>query len=50
MHQAGYNLGAIPDVATIGLSVAGGELFYASFELQANVWLAERGRRLQSTR
>jgi Tol biopolymer transport system component len=50
MHQARYSLGAIPDAATVGLSVAGGELFYASFELQANVWLAERPRRPESER
>jgi Tol biopolymer transport system component len=42
MHQARYSLGSIPDVATIGLSIAGDQLFYAGFELQANVWLAER--------
>jgi eukaryotic-like serine/threonine-protein kinase len=42
MHQTRYSLQAIPDVATIGLSIAGDQLFYASFEMQANVWLAER--------
>ncbi len=42
MHQTRYSLQPIPDVASIGLSVAGGQLFYASFELQSNIWLAER--------
>jgi hypothetical protein len=42
MHQIRYNLEPIPDVASIGLSVAGGQMYYASFELHANVWLAER--------
>jgi len=42
MHQTRYSLEPIPDVAAIGLSVAGGQLFYASFELQSNIWLAER--------
>jgi Tol biopolymer transport system component len=42
VHQIRFNLEPITDVASIGLSVAGGQLFYASFELQANVWLAER--------
>jgi serine/threonine protein kinase/Tol biopolymer transport system component len=42
MHQTRYSLEPIPDVASIGLSVAGGQLFYASFELQSNIWLAER--------
>ncbi len=42
MHQIRYNLEPIPDVASIGLSVAGGQMFYASFELQSNIWMAER--------
>ena len=42
MHQIRYNLEGIPDVAAIGLSVAGGHMFYASFELQMNIWMAER--------
>jgi Tol biopolymer transport system component len=42
MHQVRHNLIDIPDVAAIGLSVAGGQMFYSSFELQSNVWLAER--------
>jgi eukaryotic-like serine/threonine-protein kinase len=42
MHQTRYSLEPIPDVAAIGLSVAGGQMFYASFELQSNIWLAER--------
>jgi eukaryotic-like serine/threonine-protein kinase len=42
MHQIRDNLEPIPDVAAIGLSVAGGQMFYASFELQSNIWLAER--------
>src|SRR5262249_12355426 len=40
-HQVRYNLSDIGDPASVGLSVANGQMFYASFELQANVWLAE---------
>ena len=36
-----YNLNDV-DPAAIGLSVANGQMFYASFEVQSNVWLAER--------
>jgi Tol biopolymer transport system component/predicted Ser/Thr protein kinase len=42
MHQIRNNLEPIGDVAAVGLSVGGGHLFYAAFELQSNVWLAER--------
>jgi hypothetical protein len=42
VHQIRYNLTDVIDVASIGLSVAGGQMFYASFELQSNIWLAER--------
>ena len=42
LHEIRYNLEPIGDVASIGLSVAGGQMFYAAFELQSNVWLAER--------
>jgi Tol biopolymer transport system component/predicted Ser/Thr protein kinase len=42
MHQTRYSLVPFADTASIGLSIAGGYLFYASFETQANVWLAER--------
>ncbi len=42
LHQIRYNLEPIEDVAKVGLSVAGGHMFYAAFELQSNVWLAER--------
>ena len=42
MHQIRYNLNEIGDPAAVGLSVAGGQMFYASFELQNNIWLAER--------
>ena len=41
MHQFRYSLGEI-DVASIGLSIANGQLFFASSDLQSNVWLAER--------
>ena len=41
MHEFRYNLNDV-DPAAIGLSVANGQMFYASFELQSNVWLAER--------
>jgi Tol biopolymer transport system component len=42
MHTFRYNLNDIGDPAGVGLSVANRQLFYASFELQSNVWLAER--------
>jgi hypothetical protein len=42
VHQTRSSLEPIADVAMIGLSVAGGQMFYASFELQSNIWLAER--------
>jgi hypothetical protein len=41
LHQFRYNLNDV-DPAAIGLSLAGNSMFYASFELQSNVWLAER--------
>jgi hypothetical protein len=41
-HEFRSSLEPIPDVAHIGLSVANGQMFYASFELQSNVWMAER--------
>jgi eukaryotic-like serine/threonine-protein kinase len=41
MHEARYNL-ADMDPASIGLSLAGGQMFYATFDLQSNIWLAER--------
>ena len=41
MHEFRYNLNDV-DPAAIGLSVANGQMFYASFEVQSNVWLAER--------
>jgi eukaryotic-like serine/threonine-protein kinase len=47
MHQVRFNLEGIPDVAAIGLSVAGGHMFYASYELQMNIWMAERQAPLQ---
>jgi eukaryotic-like serine/threonine-protein kinase len=42
LHQTRYTLSSIPDVASIGLSLVGDQLFYACFEVQSNVWLAER--------
>ena len=42
MHQVRYNLSDVGDPAGVGLSVANGQLFYAAFELQSNVWMAER--------
>jgi len=44
MHQIRYNLDMVTDVASVGLSVADGQMFYASFELHSNIWLAERQR------
>lgn len=45
MHQIRHNLVDVGDPAAIGLSLAGGQMFYASFELHANIWLAESLRR-----
>jgi Tol biopolymer transport system component/predicted Ser/Thr protein kinase len=42
MHQFRYNLNDVGDPVLIGLSLASGQLFYAGFELQSNIWLAER--------
>ena len=42
MHQVRHNLMDLGDPAAIGLSLAGGQMFYASFELRSNIWLAER--------
>jgi len=42
MHQTSNTLDGVQDVAAIGLSLAGGQMFYASFEVQSNIWLAER--------
>ncbi len=41
LHQFRYNLNDV-DPAAIGLSLAGNHMFYATFELQSNVWLAQR--------
>jgi eukaryotic-like serine/threonine-protein kinase len=41
MHQFRFNLDDL-DPASVGLSVANGQLIYAAFEFQSNVWLAER--------
>ena len=41
MHQFRYNLTDL-DPASVGLSIANGQLFFASSDLQSNVWLAER--------
>ena len=32
----------IGDTASIGRSVRSNQMFYAGFELQSNIWLAER--------
>jgi hypothetical protein len=42
VHEVRYDLEPIDNVAKVGLSVAGGQMFYAGFELQSNIWLAER--------
>jgi len=39
-HQVRNNLSDVGDPAQVGLSVANGQMFYASFDLQSNVWLA----------
>jgi eukaryotic-like serine/threonine-protein kinase len=41
MHEVRYSLTDV-DPASIGLSVANGQMFYASSDLQSNVWLAQR--------
>jgi len=42
MHEFRYNLNDVGNPAAVGLSLAAGQMFYASFELQLNVWMAER--------
>jgi len=42
MHQVRYNLIDVGDPAMVGLSVANGQMFFASFELNSNVWMAEK--------
>ena len=42
IHNLRYYLSDIGDPAGVGLSVANGQMFLAGFELQSNVWLAER--------
>jgi Tol biopolymer transport system component len=44
MHQFRYNLRDV-DPAAIGLSLADGQMFYPSFDLESNIWLAERQER-----
>jgi hypothetical protein len=41
-HAQRFSLEPIQEVAHIGLSVANGEMFLASFEMEPNIWLAER--------
>jgi Tol biopolymer transport system component/predicted Ser/Thr protein kinase len=41
-HGTRFSLEHIQDVAHIGLSVANGQMFLASFEMEPNIWLAER--------
>jgi Tol biopolymer transport system component len=42
VHQFRYNFFDVGDPAGVGLSFAAEHMFFASFELQSNVWLAER--------
>jgi serine/threonine protein kinase len=42
IHQVRYNLTDVGDPALVGLSVANGQMFYASFELQSNIWMAQK--------
>jgi Tol biopolymer transport system component len=42
MHQVRYNLNDIGDLSGVGLSLANGQWFYGAFELQSNLWMAER--------
>jgi serine/threonine protein kinase len=46
MHQVRYNLMDVGDVASVGLAVVEGQMFYAAFELQTNIWLARPRRPL----
>jgi hypothetical protein len=41
-HQFRHSLLDFNDVADIGLSVAGKNMFLAVREIQSNIWLAER--------
>jgi eukaryotic-like serine/threonine-protein kinase len=47
LHQIRHNLSDVGEPAAVGLSIAGGQMFYASFELHAHIWLAERVRPAQ---
>ncbi len=42
MHQFRYNLNDVGDPAGVGMTVVNGQMIYAAFELQSNIWLAER--------
>jgi Tol biopolymer transport system component len=42
LHQFRHSLLDFPDVADIGLSIAGKTMFLAVREIQSNIWLAER--------
>jgi Tol biopolymer transport system component len=42
LHQFRYSLLDMPDVAEIGLSLAGKTMFLAVREIQSSIWLAER--------
>jgi hypothetical protein len=42
VHEVRNSLEPLDNVAAVGLSVAGGQMFDAGFALQSNIWLAER--------
>jgi serine/threonine protein kinase/Tol biopolymer transport system component len=42
IHQIRYYLDDVGDPAGVGLTIANGQMFFAAFELQSNVWMAEK--------
>jgi serine/threonine protein kinase len=45
IHQIRYYLDDVGDPANVGLTIANGQMFFAAFELQSNVWMAEKPAR-----
>jgi Tol biopolymer transport system component len=42
IHQVRYYLNDVGDPAAVGLTVTNGQMYFAGFEVRANVWMAER--------
>ena len=42
IHQLRYYLNDVGDPASVGLTVVNGQMYFAGFEIQSNVWMAER--------